>query len=482
MKVSIIMTMMVIMAGSAMAGYTDHLIVPISEDAFVSNATPTKNYGDSADMYTGSSNTTLRRAYLKWDISDAMNLNVTKAEAYLYGDAFFTTSENMDINYVATDSWNEVGLVNITWNSKPGFSMPAIDTKTITTDQTWYSFNVTQRILNEIAAGDKNISFVVKGNNENFNNMQNFVRFRPKEYPTEELHPYLNISFWNSSEPFVNTPPVITDVNVPVSGAEGIPILISFNATDAENNINSYTISVDGDVVAENNSVSWTPNFEDSGNRSVTLLAADANGANDTETRIISVSNLQNIAVNEFYSNARAGEDEWVELYNPFNASLNLTDWRVEEVAHVGGTLPSNAVIPPLGYLTVYALSLGLADSGDIISLYDSTGLLVDRVSYGNAMGNDTNNAPMPTEGNSTGRISDGIDTDVEVNDFAILNPPTPEATNNPGCVPEGADEDCDGCVQMLELFSYIGEWKAGNVTMIELFNAITLWKSGEGC
>ncbi|HLC65246.1 MAG TPA: DNRLRE domain-containing protein, partial [Candidatus Nanoarchaeia archaeon] len=449
-------------------------------DAFVSNDTPTKNYGHSADLYTGSSNTTIRRAYFKWDISEAMDLNVTKAEVFLYGDAFFTTSEDTDINYVATDSWKEAGAGNITWSNKPGFAQPAVDTVTVTTGQTWYSFDVTQSILNEIAASDKNVSFVVKGNDEGFNNFENFVRFRPKEYPTEELHPYLNVSFWNSSDPFVNTPPVIINVNIPLSGMEGQGFQISFDATDAENNIVSYNISVDGEQISANNSVSWTPNFENSGTRAITITVSDANGASDTELRTIPIADVQNVVINEFYSNARAGEDEWVELYNPFNQTLNLTNWRIEEAAHYGGTFSS--IIPPLGYLGIYAPTLGLADTGDVISLYDSTGLLVDRVSYGSASGNDPNNAPTPPEGNSTGRITDGVDTDVGVDDFAVLNPPTPEATNNQGCVPEGADDDCSGCVEMLELFGYIGEWKAGNVTMMDLFNAISLWKSGVGC
>ena len=44
------------------------------------------------------------------------------------------------------------------------------------------------------------------------------------------------------------------------------------------------------------------------------------------------------------------------------------------------------------------------------------------------------------------------------------------------------SDTNCDGCIEMMELFNYINEWKLGNVDMMDLFDSITLWKSGVGC
>jgi hypothetical protein len=41
------------------------------------------------------------------------------------------------------------------------------------------------------------------------------------------------------------------------------------------------------------------------------------------------------------------------------------------------------------------------------------------------------------------------------------------------------ADTNTDGVVDMVELMSYIADWKAGIVTMVDLMTGIGEWKNG---
>ena len=44
------------------------------------------------------------------------------------------------------------------------------------------------------------------------------------------------------------------------------------------------------------------------------------------------------------------------------------------------------------------------------------------------------------------------------------------------------ADTNCNGCVEMPELLSYISQWKQGSVAMSALLTAVGKWKTGDGC
>jgi hypothetical protein len=46
------------------------------------------------------------------------------------------------------------------------------------------------------------------------------------------------------------------------------------------------------------------------------------------------------------------------------------------------------------------------------------------------------------------------------------------------------ADIDCDQCVDINEIISFIGDWKQGlgGITMTELMDGIGLYNSGQGC
>ncbi|MBD3248886.1 hypothetical protein GF336_02460, partial [Candidatus Woesearchaeota archaeon] len=58
----------------------------------------------------------------------------------------------------------------------------------------------------------------------------------------------------------VNRLPNITEVNVPASLDEGELLNVNFSASDADDDISSYLIYIDGIVVASGNSFSWNTN------------------------------------------------------------------------------------------------------------------------------------------------------------------------------------------------------------------------------
>lgn len=133
------------------------------------------------------------------------------------------------------------------------------------------------------------------------------------------------------------------------------------------------------------------------------------------------------IVINEFVSYPNTNETEWIELYNPTNNSIDLTNWIVEDgvgiIKTLSGSIENNSYI-------VVNISSKLNNDGDIIKLRSDVAL-VDSVTYGNWNdGNTVDNAPKPLQRQSVGRSPNGIDTDVDSSDFVRFVSPSPEAAN----------------------------------------------------
>jgi len=146
------------------------------------------------------------------------------------------------------------------------------------------------------------------------------------------------------------------------------------------------------------------------------------------------------LIINEFVSDPVSGEDEWVELYNPGNEELQLDEWKLVEGSGKASTLTDS--IPSHGFVIVEPAG-ALNNSGDEIVLLDPTDKLIDRVSFGSwDDGNTSDNAPTAEDPNSVARNIDGLDTDIDNNDFLttetatlgqanqITNQPQEEAIN----------------------------------------------------
>ncbi len=173
----------------------------------------------------------------------------------------------------------------------------------------------------------------------------------------------------------------------------------------------------------------------------------DGGGAADMATGCAPV-------VNELQTTGKTGSDEFVELYNPCQAGIDLTGWKLAYRSagnNNGGAdttllnLPANTMIASNGYLVVCGANFagacdlkfnagGLAQAGGAVGLRTPQGVLVDSIAYDTltAANNftETMPAPNPPANQSIARLPNGTDTNNNSADFKVVMTPTPKAAN----------------------------------------------------
>ena len=124
---------------------------------------------------------------------------------------------------------------------------------------------------------------------------------------------------------------------------------------------------------------------------------------------------IPSIVINEI--NYHSADDldtrDWVELYNPNDASVDLSGWNFQDDDDDHSfVLPDGTLIEPRGFLVlcrdgaalesllgvscVGDFDFGLRNSGELVRLFDSDGLLVDSVTY-------LDESPWPVEADGDG-------------------------------------------------------------------------------
>ncbi len=148
------------------------------------------------------------------------------------------------------------------------------------------------------------------------------------------------------------------------------------------------------------------------------------------------------LVINEINYNSDAAFDagDWVELYNPQDYALDISNWvfKDEDDLHAF-VFAQGTLIPSQGYLVIAndmskfhslfpavtnyvgPMGFGLSGSGELIRLYNNTGTLVDTVHYDDA-------APWPTEADGHGAslelISPALDNALAQSWKASIMPP----------------------------------------------------------
>ena len=120
--------------------------------------------------------------------------------------------------------------------------------------------------------------------------------------------------------------------------------------------------------------------------------------------------------------------DEFVELYNKSDSTVDLTGWYLNDATglrHVfSHTLQPQEYYPVFGS-SASTGSLGLNNTGDIVSLFDEEGILRDRVVYG-SIGN---------EDQSIVREGNALFLHTQISPYAY----SPGQPNRPATVPQPA-------------------------------------------
>lgn len=140
-------------------------------------------------------------------------------------------------------------------------------------------------------------------------------------------------------------------------------------------------------------------------------------------------------------------DSEWIEIYNPTSSTVNLQNWKITDNSGTERTVStSNRNIGP-GEFVIFAKAAnvrilwgidesifvpigeefgdGLANGGDRVVLKNSTGSIIDQMSYGTDSSILNPSAIDAADGHSLERDPDGVDTNTAT-DFVDRTTPTP--------------------------------------------------------
>lgn len=160
------------------------------------------------------------------------------------------------------------------------------------------------------------------------------------------------------------------------------------------------------------------------------------------------------VVINEVQTgSAASANDEFIELYNPCRAPLDVGNWTLVYRSATGmsdvlvAQLANGQMIPGGGYLLIAGPAYAgtdagaadqtygtgrLAQAGGGLALRDATTTTHDSVGWGTATNIFVEGAaaPAPADGQSIARKPDGADTNHNDVDFQLAPTPTPKAGN----------------------------------------------------
>jgi hypothetical protein len=160
------------------------------------------------------------------------------------------------------------------------------------------------------------------------------------------------------------------------------------------------------------------------------------------------------VLISEIQLAGETARDEFVELFNPSDSPVNLTNWRLRKRTSSGResnlvTRFPDITMPPFSFLLVthreykgeiegdlrYSSSSYSVAADNTVLLYDPGGKIVDRVGMGKASDPEGNPAPNPDPGKSIERrllvLKDGLcgpamDSEDNERDFLLRDNPSP--------------------------------------------------------
>lgn len=180
-----------------------------------------------------------------------------------------------------------------------------------------------------------------------------------------------------------------------------------------------------------------------------------------------------NAVISEVYggggNKGAAFTNDFIELYNPTSADLDLTGWSVEYLSasgNSGGKHELSGSIPAEGYFLIQEGgggtgeplpapdaegNLNLSGSKGSVKLYDASGTEVDIVGYGEASLSEGSPAQALNNSTSAQRDAEGSDTDDNAADFSAAAP-TPKSAGGAAPQPDPSPAEPGSTVTIPEI------------------------------
>ncbi|MBT3230680.1 lamin tail domain-containing protein [Candidatus Uhrbacteria bacterium] len=113
-------------------------------------------------------------------------------------------------------------------------------------------------------------------------------------------------------------------------------------------------------------------------------LSAEASAKEEgsTETEETGEVDQGSLIINEFVSNPMDDQEEWIEVYNPTDNSIELEDWTVRDATERSSSFDQTSIEAD-GYALIYSPSGQLNNGGDTVELLNPNGDVVSSVTYG---------------------------------------------------------------------------------------------------
>jgi len=119
------------------------------------------------------------------------------------------------------------------------------------------------------------------------------------------------------------------------------------------------------------------------GSHTITLTATDSGGLSGNDVIHVNITvfipDTGNVVINEFMADGPG--DDWVELYNNDSMTIEIGDWELHDSTSSMHVIPLGTTLGAGGFY-VANVSNRLDNAGDTITLYNSTGSVMDVYTY----------------------------------------------------------------------------------------------------
>jgi hypothetical protein len=165
-----------------------------SQDAWVNEANPAANYGNSTYMSV-KDRSGLAEGYLRFDqaaLNTLLGKTITSASLFLYQyQGTNSPGDTINVHQVSSD-WNEA---TASWDNRPGYDARTISSLAVTGDSNTTGWREWSGLGDAVAgwAGATHFGLALE-NNRDAQNEELYARFYASEYSNAAFRPYLKVT------------------------------------------------------------------------------------------------------------------------------------------------------------------------------------------------------------------------------------------------------------------------------------------------